>query len=208
MEYCNAGDLSTFIKKHSALPEATCKIFLRQLSQALMYMRSNDVSHFDLKPQNLLLTRSPYVSLKVADFGFAQHIKIGEENKTIKGSPLYMAPEILLKNRYDAKADLWSIGVILYECLFGKAPYSSKTLQELLEKIKRKQKIDIPKNSKISQECEDLLSRLLNHCPEKRISFEDFFSHDFLDLKHAPSDDVSTPKTLNIFFLISFFGRI
>lgn len=69
MEYCNAGDLSSFIKKQSALPEATCKIFLRQLSEALMYMRSNDVSHFDLKPQNLLLTRSPYVSLKVADFG-------------------------------------------------------------------------------------------------------------------------------------------
>lgn len=115
-----------------------------------------------------------------------------------------MAPEILLKNRYDAKADLWSIGVILYECLFGKAPYSSKTLQELLEKIKRKQKIDIPKNSKISQECEDLLSRLLNHCPEKRISFEDFFNHDFLDLKHAPSDDVRQFYKKKCFFLNNF----
>lgn len=100
-----------------------------------------------------------------------------------------MAPEILLKHRYEASADLWSIGVILYECLFGKAPYSSKTLQELLDKIKNLQKIETPKHSKISVECEDLLKRLLQHDPSKRISFEDFFDHDFIDLKHAPNDE-------------------
>lgn len=100
-----------------------------------------------------------------------------------------MAPEIILKQKYDAKADLWSIGVILYECLFGKAPYSSKTLQELLDKVAALQAIVMPLNSKFSKECEDLLFRLLQHDPEKRISFKDFFNHEFIDLKHAPSDE-------------------
>ncbi|GAB0095081.1 Serine/threonine-protein kinase ULK3 [Sergentomyia squamirostris] len=189
MEFCNAGSLSGYIKQRSCLPEATCRFFLRQLALALKYMRENHVSHFDLKPANLLLTKTPGIMLKVADFGFAQHIELGQENTTIKGSPLYMAPEILLKNCYDCKADLWSIGVILYECLFGKAPYSSKTLPELLEKIRVLQRIEIPRNTRISPECEDLLSRLLQHDREKRIDFIDFFHHDFLDLKHAPCEE-------------------
>lgn len=101
-----------------------------------------------------------------------------------------MAPEIVLKQAYDATADLWSIGVILYECLFGKAPYSSKSVEELLTKIKQKEKICIPKNTKISPECRDLLVRLLQHEPSKRIAFQEFFNHPFLDLIHNPSDKV------------------
>ena len=130
-------------------------------------------------------------------FRFAQDLAIDEENDSVKGSPLYMAPEIILKHKYDAKADLWSIGVILYECLFGKAPYSSKTLQELLDKVASLKKIVLPLNSKVSKECEDLLFRLLQHDPERRISFQDFFNHEFIDLKHAPSDE-SLEKAIEI----------
>lgn len=120
---------------------------------------------------------------------FAQHLASDEENSVVKGSPLYMAPEIILHRRYDFRADLWSIGVILYECLFGAAPYRSKSVEELVEKVKALQKIEIPPNSKISSECEDLLNRLLKHDPDKRITFEEFFNHDFVDLKHAPTDE-------------------
>uniref|UniRef100_A0A1A9VVF5 Serine/threonine-protein kinase ULK3 n=1 Tax=Glossina austeni TaxID=7395 RepID=A0A1A9VVF5_GLOAU len=190
LEYCNAGSLSTFIRSKKSLPEATCKYFLRQLATAVQYMRSNDICHFDLKPQNLLLTRGQgnSVSLKVADFGFAQHLKLGEMNQQLKGSLLYMAPEIVRKHQYDAKADLWSIGVILYECLFGRAPYTSKTIEELLGRIRSCEKIRLPPNVCISKECENLLCELLEHDPAKRISFNDFFNHTFLDLKTFPSE--------------------
>lgn len=189
LEYCNAGNLSTYIRQRQVLPEATCKYFLRQLALAIRYMRSNNVSHFDLKPQNLLLSRCPNVILKVADFGFAQHLELGENNCCVKGSPLYMAPEIVLKDKYDARADLWSIGVILYECLFGRAPYSSKSLEELMVRIRKQEKITIPPNSKISSECTDLLTRLLQHDVSKRITFQEFFEHPFLDLKHTPTEE-------------------
>uniref|UniRef100_A0A1I8Q0C0 Serine/threonine-protein kinase ULK3 n=1 Tax=Stomoxys calcitrans TaxID=35570 RepID=A0A1I8Q0C0_STOCA len=189
LEYCNAGSLHSFIRSKKSLPEATCKYFLRQLASAVEYMRHNEICHFDLKPQNLLLTKvNSNVSLKVADFGFAQHLKLGEINQQLKGSPLYMAPEIIRKQRYDARADLWSIGVILYECLFGRAPYSSKTIEELLTRIKSCERITLPPNVRISKECEDLLSRLLQHDPAKRIAFNDFFNHAFLDLKTVPSE--------------------
>ncbi|XP_017075211.1 serine/threonine-protein kinase ULK3 [Drosophila eugracilis] len=189
LEYCNAGNLSAFIRTKKALPESTCRYFLRQLAAAVQYMRANDVSHFDLKPQNLLLTRGANnVSLKVADFGFAQHLKLGEINEQLKGSPLYMAPEIVRKHQYDAKADLWSIGVILYECLFGKAPYSSRTIEELLLRIRKAEAITLPPNARISNECHDLLRRLLAHEPTARISFADFFAHPFLDLKTFPTE--------------------
>lgn len=128
MELCEVS-LSDFIKKRQRLSESTCRIFVRMLADAMKYLRNNNVSHFDLKPQNLLLTRPSLSStylLKICDFGFAQHLLMDEENETVKGSPLYMAPEIILKRKYDPRADLWSIGVILYECLFGKAPYSSR----------------------------------------------------------------------------------
>lgn len=101
-----------------------------------------------------------------------------------------MAPEILLKQCYDASADLWSIGVILFECLFGKAPYSSKSLDELLVKIKSQQPIQIPRSHKISANCEDLLMRLLQHDPKKRITFQEFFDHEFVAFREAPTCDV------------------
>lgn len=136
MEYCDGGDLSSFIKKRHKLPEQICRRFLQQLALALKYLRNNNVCHMDLKPQNLLLIRRPQLTLKVGDFGFARFLSNSQTKFAICGSPLYMAPEILLKNKYDARVDLWSVGVIMYECLFGEAPYSSNSFQELAEKIK------------------------------------------------------------------------
>ncbi|KAJ6637837.1 Serine/threonine-protein kinase ULK3 [Pseudolycoriella hygida] len=198
MEYCDGGNLSLYIKKHKTLPEKTCKFFLAQLAEAVQYMHSQNVSHFDLKPQNLLLTHCPNLTLKVADFGFAQYLNLGESNSTIKGSPLYMAPEILLDRCYDQSADLWSIGVILYECLFGSAPYSSKSLDELMDKIRKKKSIEIPKTKAISFTCEDLLVRLLVHDPKQRISFSDFFEHEFLNLNSKESNE-KLNKAVEIF---------
>ncbi|XP_011314362.1 serine/threonine-protein kinase ULK3 isoform X2 [Fopius arisanus] len=189
MEYCNAGDLSSFIKRKSQLPETVCRKFLQQLALALRYMRSHNVCHMDLKPQNLLLTTKPVLTLKVGDFGFAQYLSTSESKFSIRGSPLYMAPEILLRHEYDARVDLWSVGVIMYECLFGKAPYSSSSFEELGEKIKTCKPIEIPKGCYISPECKNLLTSLLKHDPNERLSFADFFGHEFLDLAHAPTEE-------------------
>lgn len=109
-----------------------------------------------------------------------------------------MAPEILLERRYEASADLWSIGCILYECLFGWAPYRSKTIEELLIKVKTEQSIDLRGATKLTAPCKDLLARLLVHDPAKRIAFGDFFSHEFLDMEHEPTDEVGSVLVLHL----------
>jgi serine/threonine-protein kinase ULK3 len=226
MDYCAGGDLSNLIKLKRRLPEKTCKRFLQQLASALQYMRAHNITHMDLKPQNLLLSSKSNPVLKMAgaklslfiinmwnknviifavDFGFAQTLHASDHASSLRGSPLYMAPEILLTKSYDAKVDLWSVGVILYECLFGKAPYSSGSLDELLEKIKAHAPIEVfqfkicmhfsttrfrwsqmQPGFRVSNSCQDLLAHLLQHDPSARIDFPEFFEHPFLDLQHAP----------------------
>ena len=80
----------------------------------------------------------------MADFGLAHHLEEDKKERGLRGSPLYMAPEIFLSDLYDAKADLWSIGVILYEAVFGRAPFSSETLEALVAKIKEDVPVPIP----------------------------------------------------------------
>ncbi|CAH0731248.1 unnamed protein product, partial [Brenthis ino] len=77
----------------------------------------------------------------------------------------------------------------MYECLFGKAPYSSATLKELVDKIQKQVPIEIPPRASISPGCRELLGRLLQHNPDRRISYEEFFSHEYLDLEHMPSKE-------------------
>ena len=97
----------------------------------MVAMNSKGIVHRDLKPQNILLahsgkTRNPHPSdivLKIADFGFARFLQDGVMAATLCGSPLYMAPEVIMSLQYDAKADLWSLGTIVFQCLTGKAPF-------------------------------------------------------------------------------------
>ncbi|XP_072038604.1 serine/threonine-protein kinase ULK3-like [Amphiura filiformis] len=186
MEYCSGGDLSVFIRKKQALPERFVRRFLQQLASALQFLHSQNITHMDLKPQNLLLSDTHDPVLKVADFGFAQQLSEEVYADTLRGSPLYMAPEIICKSKYDAKVDLWSVGVIMYECLFGQAPFASRSYAELAEKIKSSKPIAIPSNIPISDKCRDLLVRLLQRDPAERIEFSDFFQHPFIDLDHVP----------------------
>ena len=100
---------------------------------------------------------SLFCLMQLADFGFA--CRIGEDSfhESIRGSPLYLAPEMLCEKHYDARADLWSVGVILFEVIFGKAPFYSETYMELMKKITAKYDIKIPTEPSTSKACKDLL---------------------------------------------------
>ncbi|XP_074651945.1 serine/threonine-protein kinase ULK3-like isoform X2 [Tubulanus polymorphus] len=187
MEYCSGGDLSKFIRLKRALPEHLVKRFLQQLALAMQFLRSENISHMDLKPQNILLLSTDQPVLKLADFGFAQYLCDDMETHTLRGSPLYMAPEIIVKRQYNPKADLWSIGVLMYECLFGRAPFASKTYKELQEKVLDSKPIEIPVGIEITDNCRDLVLRLLQRDPDVRIDFDDFFQHPFINLDCLPS---------------------
>lgn len=186
LEYCSGGDLSTYIRRYKKLPEQVARKFLRQLALALQYIRARNISHMDLKPQNLLLESKDNLVLKVGDFGFAQYLLGKEGRDNLRGSPLYMAVEMFCSEAYDASVDIWSTGVILHETLFGYAPFASGTYEELELKIRSNQPIVIPSQPRISTQCRDLLVKTLKRDPKERIIFEEFFCHPFVDLEHAP----------------------
>ena len=188
-----AGGLNEVIVRH----------FLKQLASALDFLREGNFIHRDVKPQNLLLDPSPLFyakakpgavaedklqapaagieslpTLKIADFGFARSLPSTSLAETLCGSPLYMAPEILRYEKYDAKADLWSVGTVLYEMMVGKPPFRASNHVELLRKIERgEDRIKFPEEVVLSDSMKKLIRGLLKRNPVERISFGEFFNN-------------------------------
>ncbi|XP_052714918.1 serine/threonine-protein kinase ULK2-like isoform X3 [Crassostrea angulata] len=187
MEYCNGGDLADYLQTKGTLSEDTIASFLRQIAAAMQVMNGKGIVHRDLKPQNILLchdgkpnTPSTEMRLKIADFGFARFLNDGVMAATLCGSPMYMAPEVIMSLQYCAKADLWSIGTIVFQCLTGKAPFQAQTPQQLKHFYEKHAELkpNIPKDT--SLELRDLLLKMLKRNAKDRIEFEDFFKHPFL----------------------------
>ncbi|XP_023147780.1 serine/threonine-protein kinase ULK1a isoform X1 [Amphiprion ocellaris] len=207
MEYCNGGDLAEYLHSKGTLSEDTIRVFLQQIAQAMKVLQSKGILHRDLKPQNILLchtegrrSSSTNTSIKIADFGFARHLQTNTMAATLCGSPMYMAPEVIMSQNYDAKADLWSIGTIVYQCLTGKAPFHASTPQELrlFYESNRTLLPSIPKET--SSNLRHLLLGLLHRNHKERISFDEFFHHPFLETssstkKCSPAPMLSYPSS-------------
>ncbi|PWN32126.1 Pkinase-domain-containing protein [Meira miltonrushii] len=210
--------------------------FLAQLAAALQFMRGKNIVHRDIKPQNLLLQEpeqdlidaghAAFIpQLKVADFGFARHLEEASVAETLCGSPLYMAPEILRYEKYNAKADLWSVGAVLFEMSVGSPPFKAANHVELLKRIDRgedrikfpdeksedalrreharkveegRTKSEFVRPHPVDEDIKKLIRDLLRRRPIERLSFEDFFNCDVLSAYKAsmiPSLPQSSTQT-------------
>jgi serine/threonine protein kinase len=190
-EYCDSGTLKEFILNMSGLtPEKREEMsheVLIQLKDALKYLKQNNLIHRDLKPVNILFSKdiNEKFVLKLADFGFAKYFneehltKDGYDTMTATfcGSPMYMAPELLLNSMYNIKADLWSFGVIMYEMITGNNPYNYPTSIPQLRELMISQKINYSMD--VTDGCVNLLKSLLVIDPKTRISWDKFFKHNW-----------------------------
>ncbi|CAK1551150.1 unnamed protein product [Leptosia nina] len=195
-KYCNGGDLADYLQTNRLLSEATIRTFLRQLAEAMRAIHAKGIVHRDLKPQNILLThnvappRTPHpeeITLKIADFGFARFLEEGNMAVTLCGSPMYMAPEVIMSLKYDAKADLWSLGTIVYQCLTGKAPFQATTPHELKAFYEKSIDLQPKMPAGTSPELCNLLIGLLRRNARERMPFEVFFNHPFLQRPRTTS---------------------
>ena len=179
MEYCIDGDLSNIIGK--PIKENIVKYYFKQLVNALFYLNKNNIIHRDIKPKNILLKNNKK-DLVLCDFGFAR-IKTIRRVKTICGSPLYMAPELLEEKTYTDIVDVWAIGMILYEMIYGNHPYKDcKDIDDLKEFSKKS--IMIPPihntNINVSYNCIDLMNQLLEKEEKRRITLNNLFNHPWI----------------------------
>uniref|UniRef100_A0A6J0UVH0 non-specific serine/threonine protein kinase n=1 Tax=Pogona vitticeps TaxID=103695 RepID=A0A6J0UVH0_9SAUR len=188
MEYCNGGDLADYLQAKGTLSEDTIRVFLQQIAAAMRILHSKGIIHRDLKPQNILLSyanrRKSSISgirVKIADFGFARYLQSNMMAATLCGSPMYMAPEVIMSQHYDAKADLWSIGTVIYQCLVGKPPFQANSPQDLRMFYEKNRNLipSIPRET--STYLADLLLGLLQRNQKDRMDFDAFFNHPFLD---------------------------
>jgi SNF-related kinase len=183
-EYGDGGDMYDFIMKNysatNGMPERKAKRFFRQIVRALKTCHDLNVVHRDLKPENLVFFEQ-IKQLKLTDFGFSNLFLNGKKLLTSCGSLAYSAPEILLGDAYDAQpVDIWSLGVILYMFVTARAPFQEASDSETLTMI-LDCKYYLP--SYLSQECKDLIEKMLKREPEQRIKLDDILKHDWLLLK-------------------------
>jgi len=191
VEYCNAGTLYDYyiqlrymtdiVKKEKTIRNIIC-----QLKNALQYLRQQNLVHRDIKPKNILFNEyhnSGCLTLKLADFGLARYYRENEQNddgtsiqeETICGSLMYMAPELLIAKSFNIRADLWSVGIIMYELLYGTNPFGyPKGIPQLIDMVNKQQ---IQFENIYSKNCMDLIKSLLVFEPKNRISWELFFNH-------------------------------
>ncbi|WQF83241.1 Putative serine/threonine-protein kinase, active [Colletotrichum destructivum] len=184
LEYVEQGDLFDYINNNGRFTEEGAMFLFRQMMSALQYCHSFNICHRDLKPENILLTSDNKV--KIADFGMAAlHQSSDHRLVTACGSPHYAAPELLKHKHYRGdKADIWSLGVILYALLAACLPFDDPDIGALLQKTKRGI-YEIPEY--LSPEAKDLIRRMLVANPDTRISIKEMWQHplirkyDYLD---------------------------
>ncbi|XP_074966350.1 citron Rho-interacting kinase isoform X7 [Phalacrocorax aristotelis] len=208
MEYQPGGDLLSLLNRYEdQLDESMVQFYLAELVLAIHSVHQMGYVHRDVKPENVLIDRTGHI--KLVDFGSAAKMTV---NKTVNanlpvGTPDYMAPEMLTglngdgKASYGAECDWWSLGVIAYEMIYGRTPFTEGTSAKTFNNIMNFQRfLKFPEDVKVSSEFLDLVQSLL--CGQKeRLGYEGLCCHPFFskidwnNIRNSPPPFVPTLKS-------------
>nr|XP_036857453.1 protein kinase C theta type [Manis javanica] len=165
MEYLNGGDLMYHIQACHKFDLSRATFYAAEIILGLQFLHSKGIVYRDLKLDNILLDKDGHI--KIADFGMCKENMLGDtKTNTFCGTPDYIAPEILLGQKYNHSVDWWSFGVLLYEMLIGQSPFHGQDEEELFHSIR----MDNPFYPRwLEKEAKDLLVKLFVREPEKRL---------------------------------------
>jgi predicted Ser/Thr protein kinase len=169
MEYVQGIDLYDLLEKSGRLPYDVAAIITMQVARALDYVHYRGIVHRDIKPANVMLSRGGGV--KVMDFGIARDTSFGDltEAGTGIGTPAYMSPEQVLGDRLDARSDIFSLGVVLYQMVTGKKPFVEDEKRSAMHKIRLEKHVSARKlNPEIPRELERIIDKCLEKQPRDR----------------------------------------
>ena len=182
-DHCSNGELYDQIKyKYN---ENQLAVLFYQMLSGIAYLHAHNIVHRDLKLENILIseievdkkTNDRFFWIKIIDFGTAKIFEKNKKEKSVVGSSYYIAPEVLKKS-YNEKCDTWSIGVILYMLIVGRAPFDGVDDDEIISNIKKgKYNSNHKKLIESSKEVQDLVKKLLLVDSKKRLSAIDALKH-------------------------------
>lgn len=174
LELC-PNDLDKFLNKNKHLDDLTIKKLAGEVINAVKACHDHNIAHGDIKPSNFLFDK--YERLKICDFGLSSHHADSHLNHTFRGTPFFMAPELIGKSNYNPiKSDIWAIGVTLYYIATHKYPFKSKSIQSLKILVSSgyyNQEI-IP-----NKDLRDLIARCLVVEPERRATVDELLNMPF-----------------------------
>ncbi len=181
-EYVSGGELFDYIVSKGRLSSDEARNFFHQIVSGVEYCHFQKIVHRDLKPENLLLDSN--LNIKIADFGLSNLMRDGDFLRTSCGSPNYAAPEVISGHLYAGpEVDVWSCGVILYALLCGSLPFDDESIPNLFKKIKSGM-YSLP--SHLSQLARNLIPRMLEVDPMKRITIPEIRLHPWFQHKLPP----------------------
>jgi serine/threonine protein kinase len=219
MELCEGQELFDEIVQRRTFTESDAKNIIREVLSAVKYLHEQGIAHRDIKPENIMFTKSGETqSLKLVDFGFAQTLKDEAAYQTPAGTLGYKAPEIIKKEPYSTKADIWAIGVITYILLCGFPPFFSyddytdanmllnapfwyffnEETESLFNQIKLGA-VTFPEPfwKDISEDAKNFVLALLKVSPHERLTAEQALTHEWMTRNTPPKNQgVETKKLM------------
>lgn len=211
MEYCAGGEFFRFLQRqpNHCISEEVAKFYAAEVLMAIEYLHKCGIIYRDLKPENILLHESGHIRLTDFDLSketgtrdldevnknekrhFFHFLHRGHKKKRLPqynsfvGTAEYIAPEVITGFGYDATVDWWTLGILLYEMLYGKTPFVGSDMNDTFKNILHKE-LSFPVYSQgrsVSKECKDLIKKLLNPDQKKRLGHKrgavDLKSHPF-----------------------------
>ena len=179
MEYISKGNVYSLLTldKKKKLSHQIVASIIKDVIYAVYFLHKMNppIIHRDIKPENVLLNEG--LTAKLTDFGWSNYISEEKERRTVCGTPIYLAPEIIKELGHDERVDIWCIGVLLFELITGSVPFTGSDIDTLKANILHL-KISWPKD--INQDAKNLISKILKIEPSQRISLEEILNQPFI----------------------------
>lgn len=175
LEFASKGNLFFLIRREKYLSEDTAFYFFIQVCSGIYHMHKQGLIHRDIKPENILIKDGNII--KICDFGWCVQTDVSKPRNTFCGTLEYMAPEMIRQQPHNHTLDIWALGILLYELVHGRAPFTGASPNEISDKIKRG---NVRFKPGVSEEYKDLVLALLRETQSDRLPLIKVFDHEWV----------------------------